>query len=271
MTDQAPLAGVKDGVTPAGTPERATLMLPLNPFNGVAVSVLTPVPPGATVRVAGDIASVKLGACATVRLIVVVMLRLPEVPVTVTVDDVSAAELAAVNVSVLALVVLAGLNAAVTPVGRPETFSATVPLKPYSGFTVIALVLVAPGATLTLVGDAERVNVGGPVTVSVSRTVLVRLPDVPLIVIVVGPAAAEAATVSVSVLLVVAAAGLNDAVTPVGRPDAVRFTVPLKPFSGLMVMVLVPVVPGAMESASVDDERPNAGALPTPVRALING
>ncbi len=212
-----------------------------------------------------------MGASATVRLIVVVMLRLPEVPVTVTVDVASAAELAAVNVSVLALVVLAGLKAAVTPVGRPETFRATVPLKPYSGFTAIELVLVEPGAMLTLVGDAERVNVGGPVTVSVSLTVLVRLPDVPMIVIVVGPAVAEAATVSVRVLLVVAAAGLKDAVTPAGRPDAASVTVPLKPFCGLTVMVLVPVVPGAMDSASVEEERPNAGPLDTPVRALING
>jgi hypothetical protein len=206
-----------------------------------------------------------------VRLIVVVMLRLPEVPVTVTVDVASAAELAAVNVSVLALAVLAGLKAAVTPVGRPETFRATVPLNPYSGFTAIELVLVAPGATLTLAGDAVRVNVGGPVTVSVSLTALVRLPEVPVIVIVVGPEAAELATVSVSALLVVAAAGLNDAVTPVGRPDAVRFTVPLKPFCGLTVMVAVPVVPGAMDSDSVEGDRPNAGPLDTPVSALING
>jgi hypothetical protein len=51
--DQAALAGVKDGVTPAGIPERLRLTFPLNPFNGVAAMVLTPVPPGATVRVAG--------------------------------------------------------------------------------------------------------------------------------------------------------------------------------------------------------------------------
>jgi hypothetical protein len=34
-----------------------------------------------------------------------------------------------------------------------------------------------------------------------------------------------------------------DAVTPVGIPDAVKATVPVKPFSGLTVMVLVPLVP----------------------------
>jgi hypothetical protein len=51
--DHAAFAGVNDGVTPAGTPERLRLILPLNPFIGVAAMVLTPVPPGATVRVAG--------------------------------------------------------------------------------------------------------------------------------------------------------------------------------------------------------------------------
>ena len=55
---QAWLAGLKDADTPAGTPEKLTLILPLNPFSGVAVMVLTPVAPGATVSVAGDAASV---------------------------------------------------------------------------------------------------------------------------------------------------------------------------------------------------------------------
>lgn len=164
------------------------------------------------------------------RLIVVVIVRLPEVPVTVTVDVVSAAELAAVNVSVLALVVLAGLKAAVTPVGRPEALRATVPLNPYSGFTVMTLVAVAAGATLTLVGDAERVNVGGPVTVSVSLTALVRLPEVPVMVTLAEATAALLAAVNVTVLFVAVLAGEKLAVTPVGSPDAVSATVPLKPF-----------------------------------------
>jgi hypothetical protein len=38
---------------------------------------------------------------------------------------------------------------------------------------------------------------------------------------------------------------LNDAVTPAGRPDALNPTVPLKPFFGVTVIVLVPLAPGA--------------------------
>ena len=73
-------------------------------------------------------------------------------------------------------------------------------------------------------------NAGRPVTVSDRRAVLVRLAEVPVIVIVDVDEAAELLTVSVSVLVVVAVAGLNDAVTPVGRPDAARLTALLKLF-----------------------------------------
>lgn len=37
--------------------------------------------------------------------------------------------------------------------------------------------------------------------------------------------------------------GLNEAVTPLGRADAVKLTLLLKPFCGVMVMVLCPLVP----------------------------
>ena len=49
--------------------------------------------------------------------------------------------------------------------------------------------------------------------------------------------------VNVTVLLVVVLPGLKDAVTPLGRPEADKLTLPLKPFIGLTVMVLVPVPP----------------------------
>jgi len=74
--------------------------------------------------------------------------------------------------------------------------------------------------------------------------VWVRLPDVPVIVTVAGPTVAVLDAVRVSVLLVVAVAGLKDAVTPAGRPLAERETDPLKLLSGVTVMVLVPDAPG---------------------------
>ena len=78
------------------------------------------------------------------RLIVVVSVRLPEVPVTVTAADPMVAELPAVRVKML--VVLAGfvLNSAVTPAGKPLAAKVTLPAKPFVGFTVIVLVPLLP-------------------------------------------------------------------------------------------------------------------------------
>src|SRR5262245_42341603 len=99
--------------------------------------------------------------------------RLPDVPVTVTFALPASAVLLAVNVSVLVLVVFGGLNEAVTPLGRPKAFKLTLPLKPFCGATVIVLVPLAPGAMLTLAGEADSVKLGNGVTVSVIKVVLV--------------------------------------------------------------------------------------------------
>ena len=66
----------------------------------------------------------------TLRLTVAVLVRPSEEPVTVTATVPVAALLLAVKVNVLVPVVLAGLNDAVTPVGRPEADRLIVPLKP---------------------------------------------------------------------------------------------------------------------------------------------
>jgi hypothetical protein len=52
------------------------------------------------------------------------------------------------------------LNDAVTPVGRPEAVSATVPVNPFVGVTVIVLVPLAPCATVKEEGEAERLKSG---------------------------------------------------------------------------------------------------------------
>lgn len=61
----------------------------------------------------------------------VVFVKLPEVPVMVTVNVPVVAVPPAVRVSVLVLVVLLGLKDAVTPVGRPEADKLTLALKPF--------------------------------------------------------------------------------------------------------------------------------------------
>ena len=58
----------------------------------------------------------------------------------------------------------------------------------------------------------------------------VRPPDVPVIVTVYCPTVVELSTVSVIMLLPVAGFGEKDAVTPLGRPEAERFTLPANPY-----------------------------------------
>lgn len=84
---------------------------------------------------------------------------LPEIPVMVTVAVPVVAVPLAVSVRVLALVVvaLAGLNEAVTPLGKPEADKPTLPLKPFWGVTAMVLVPLEPCAIVRLFGDAERV------------------------------------------------------------------------------------------------------------------
>jgi hypothetical protein len=73
--------------------------------------------------------------------------------------------------------------------------------------------------------------------------VAVKLPDVPVMVTETVPGVAVLLAVSVKALLLGVLPGLNDAVTPLGRPDADKLTLLLKPFCGVTVMVLAPLVP----------------------------
>jgi hypothetical protein len=142
------------------------------------------------------------------------------------------AVLLAVSVSVLVLVALLGLNDAVTPLGKPDADRLTLPVKPFCGVTVMVLEPLAPCVIVTLFGDAEIVKFGTGAGFTVRETVVVfvKLPEVPVTVTVTVPVAAVLLAVSVNVLVLVVLLGLNDAVTPLGRPDAVKPTLPLKPF-----------------------------------------
>src|SRR5260370_30801259 len=85
--------------------------------------------------------------------------KVPEVPVMVAEYVAVAAVLLAVRVRTLVLVALRGLKAeAVTPLGRPETDRATLPVKPYCGLTVMVLVPLPP--CVRVYGDAERLKFG---------------------------------------------------------------------------------------------------------------
>ena len=87
------------------------------------------------------------------------------------------------------------------------------------------------------------------VTVRWTVAFLIIVPNVPVTVIVDFPAAAEPLTASVKTLEEVVGFVPKVAVTPVGIPVAARLTSWSKPFVGLMVIVLVPLLPCATDSA----------------------
>jgi hypothetical protein len=82
-------------------------------------------------------------------------------------------------------------------------------------------------------------------TVRLILTECDRPPDLPLTLTLKVPVVAELLTVNVNVVLDVEGFGLKAAVTPVGRLDPEKVTLPLKPFVGLIVIVDVPVLPRA--------------------------
>jgi len=83
---------------------------------------------------------------------------------------------------------------------------------------------------------------------------------VPATVTVTVPVAAVLLAVSVNVLVLVVLPGLNDAVTPLGRPDADKLTLPLKPFCGVTMMMLVPLAPCTTVTLLGEAEREKFGA-----------
>jgi hypothetical protein len=195
--------------------------------------------------------------CGTVRLIVVVRVRLPPTPVTVTVAEPKAAVLDAASVSVLLPpVVEAGLKLAVTPLGNPLALKATLLVK-MARLIVIVLAPFAPRFTVRLAGLAESVKSGVVGTVTVRTNVVERVspPPDPLMVTLAVPVAAVLDVARVNVLPpAVVEAGLNVAVTPLGNPLALRATLSVKPPVRVMVIALFAVKPrvtfvGVAESA----------------------
>ena len=81
------------------------------------------------------------------------------------------------------------------------------------------------------------------------------MPDVPVMVTVDMPVVAVASAVSVNVLVPVVLLGLKEAITPLGKPEADKFTLPVKPFWGMTLIVLVPTVPCTMLMLAGDAER----------------
>jgi hypothetical protein len=133
-------------------------------------------------------------------------IRLPDVPVNVTVDEADGAVSAAVRVVVCAApgVRLSVAGFAVTPVGRPVIATITVPLKAFKGFIVtLRGEPDVPAMMVCDVGDMVSVKSGGGrVMVSITVAVWVRAPELPVRVSVAVAAAAAAEAVMVTVCAV---------------------------------------------------------------------
>jgi hypothetical protein len=108
--------------------------------------------------------------------------------------------------------------------------SAALPvLVTVTGFAV----LVSPTTTVVNVREVgDRVTAGARLLTVRFKVVVFVVPDTPVMVTGLVPAAAVALTVRVSVLVEVVGFGTNCAVTPLGRPEALNSTLPLKPFTG---------------------------------------
>jgi hypothetical protein len=120
----------------------------------------------------------------------------------------------------------------------------------------------------------------GEVTVSATVAVAVvglALELVPVMVTVEVPAAAEPEAVKVSKLEPMVGLGVNEALTPLGRPELVRVTAPLKELTSVTVMVSVPLAPCAIDREEADGaslKLPGDVALPlqaTPLMAKLVG
>jgi hypothetical protein len=89
--------------------------------------------------------------------------------------------------------------------------------------------------------------------------VFVKLPEVPVTVTVTVPVVAVPVADRVKRLLVVAGFVPKVVLTPLGRPDAVKFTLPLNPFRELIVMVVEPEAPWRKVTLLGDAERVKPG------------
>jgi hypothetical protein len=124
------LGVANDALIPVGSPEMESDTVLVKPPAPTIETLPVSMELTGRVRLAGDADKLKFSA-ATSRSIVVLVERLPELPLTVIAYFPDATEGPAISVSVLVVLVLAGLKAALMPAGRPKAERLTVPLKPF--------------------------------------------------------------------------------------------------------------------------------------------
>ena len=104
------------------------------------------------------------GACAfTTKLTVVVCVKLPLVPVIVSVDVPTGVlpVVVTVNVELPVPVTVPGEKPAVAPAGNPLTLSVTTPANPFSAPIFVVYVVALPAKTDFELGEVEMEKSGG--------------------------------------------------------------------------------------------------------------
>ena|ERR1039457_2619583 len=124
---------------------------------------------------------VKFGT-VTVMLTAAVALSAPDVPVTTAAYVPATAVVLAAKVTVLLLVVVAGLKTAVTPVGNPVAVSKTVPVNPLAGVTVSVLLALPLLGSVKLLTEEARPKLG-TTTVRAMAAVLVTVVPAALVLL----------------------------------------------------------------------------------------
>jgi hypothetical protein len=138
---------------------------------------------------------------------------------------------------------LLGVRVQVNPAGDTELASATVPVNPFTGATVIVEVAAVVTVVVTAVGLAATVKSW---IVNVTVAVWDREPLVPVTVTVkVVAVVEEQDRVEVWLAPRTILVGLRVHVRPAGETDEVRATVPVNPWRGATVIVDVPVAPAS--------------------------
>jgi hypothetical protein len=176
----------------------------------------------------------------------------PEVPISSMVVVPVGARLLALHVRVTFELPLAGgvtgLAEAVaeTSVGNSFTLKVTAEWNPPVLVMVRVVDTLPLSSMVTEEGDKDRVkffDAEAALIVRATVVVAVRLPEVPVMVTVEVPVVAVELAVNVSTLVPVVGLVPNAAVTPLGKPDAARVTLPVNPPLSVTEMVLVPVLP----------------------------
>ncbi len=251
-------AGLKPAVTSVGKPLADKVTAESNPPETVLVILVVPDLPLRTLTEVGEAVRVKLPTtgAVTFRLTLVELMMVPvlaSVPVMVIVyvptTVFEATMKLATDVPLPGEAIWLGAKLTVTPVGWPVAVKLIAELKPFTAVVVMFEVPVLPCTTDTVVGEAEMVKLGA-VTVRLTLVELMMVPvlaSVPVMVIGYVPVTVFEATMKLATEVPLPGEaiwlGAKLTVTPVGWPEAVKLIAELKPFTAVVVMFDVPVLP----------------------------